>query len=1209
MSDSGRGYDPTPDFVTNAFNVLKGFGQGVQDALGAASQAPVVGGALQAIGTVGNIATVPFGLPSLLSGDPVAQRAALEAYRTEGGDVPGLFDIAAVARSVQAGREAQAGEFAQIAENQGEGVLNRTLAAAAQFATGALPNVAPVPFVPGGARTIASGGVDALRALRTPKGLIATRAEELAGHGLTPEQSFAALQHEFGETATQRWATTGDDVFHEAAPGSAPIAAPTGALAPKQIGEAPEVIPGGVTIERPTFTGTETEFIPTARGPKMGTGTPRENLGVNLDKIDAPPATKDYIRQVAEQNAGFEAQRRGVITIAETQAAADKIAVDAEQFAYLKPGTALNAEQLKAVRDAMVTKGRDITALQEAVRAEQAAGVVSKETTLRLLAAATEHQTLQRVYAGARAESGRALRIQREISDGLGRGDINGTYQRATDMLGGKDNANLLIQKLQDIWTDPKLTPREREVATYRFVRNIDRATTADKVQEFWTNAILSSPVTHAVNITGQTLLHLADIGTNFLAALADIPVAALERRPRDITFSRAFGAVASTGDGFRRGLRNLKDAEELAATKFRETGSLSRGQAIGSGFNVSRAERAFGAVVNVPTKVLGAEDAVFRGLGEARGLYESAYQTAAREGLRPFSGAFVKRVAELLDDPTDAMIAYAKEVSARSALRMEPGQATQVFLRLRDVVDVGGVKPLRYVVPFVTTPINILKIGGEYSPLGFVQAIRKTGGERSLAIARAGLGSAAMAYFAQQYALGNVTGPAPRDPAAKDAFYASGKIPFAVKLGDQWVSFSRLEPVATPLKWVTAAMQTAQDEPNGFSWDATAPKMAFAVARLMEDSTYLSGLSDLVDAMQDPRKATDAVQRIVGGFNPALVRTLVQSNDPYIRDPKGIWQQIESTLPYLNEQVPVRQTALGEPATRTEGKQGIAGVVSPMDFSREEADPITAKVMSYRLPESIGSDGQPLPARALNVGFVSQEIASLRLTPDEGRRYQTLAGQATRNLLEKLFADELPYDSSTTGEPTAFSKLIYEDQIRAIRKTITDARETGRAQAADEFMAGATNDGQVARAALMRISTIGKMRDRARYLEGLQRQGRLSAEVRRGIDERRGKGDPTVSEYVQAAPVIDEYVNEPPYLIGTPEEWAQLRLDRAAAQKYADATNKPPTVPMWQWYAQVNPEGALRIRVYDRQQLRNPQRTALLRQYPWLERFVSGSS
>jgi hypothetical protein len=959
--------------------------------------------------------------------------------------------------------------------------------------------------------------------------------------------------------------------------------------------------PAAVARETAPFT---PGFMQTAEQRIAGAGVTQRQvsseLGLNLSKVDAPQSVKDYIVQTAKENAGFMDQRRGVVTIAEQNAAAAAHEIDIAKYAYLKPGTAMNAETLTSVFGAVVKKGKEVTGLQDIIRQEAAMGIVSKENQLRLLLATSEHQTLQRVYAGGRAEAGRSLRALQEVQNGLNAGQINNAYDRASAILGGNDKLGALVDTLQKIWTDPALDGVARETATYRFVQNLDNPKFFDRLYSFWLNSVLSGVKTHVVNVTGQGALMFADISSKTLSAGIEVTstVGGL-RRPREVFFSEAlagpFGAIMGLPRGFRMAGQMLKNgvtAEQV--NKFVETGRLG-----------SREVNA--GLLNIPTRLLGAEDQVFYATGYSRGLYEKAANIAASERQSILNGNFGTRMADLLSNPTDAMMTYADEMGKRAGLRSDPGKINAAVLKLRDINVLpesitkytGEFQPLRYVIPFVNTPTQLVKIGAEYSPFGLTKLITAKGGQRSDILARSLLGSTGMAILASKYADGNITGGAPTNPAERDAFYASGKLPYSIKLGNEWVSFERLEPIATPLKWTAALMDVVKQNP-GKPVDVVAGKMVGALARSLSDSTYFSGFSDLIDAIDDPeRSAPKFLARIAGGFVPRALTTAVQATDKYIRDPEGIIEQIESTLPFLNDRVHPRTTNYGEPALRSEGKQGIAGYFSPVDFNTAQVDPITQRLQQYRLPESFDANGVQIPARAMLVGAVGQDIAAYKLNSDEGRSYQQYAGQATYNMLGKLFNDKIPYD----GKP--FSALDEPNQVRAIRKTIADARQVGRAQVADEIMHSATTDDQRQRAADMRVSTIGSRKDRAQYIEGLKASGNLSPAVASYLDQHRDKGEPSTAEYLRAAPLVREYLAMPPYRIGDAAEWERLKVVRAAASKYAQTIPHPPGITEAQLYMRVDPAGAALLHRYSSPLASNPNRERLLRANPWLEPFL----
>src|SRR4029077_11531124 len=144
-----------------------------------ATNLPGVGGLLQLLGTAGSIATAEFGLPALTSES--GRQGAMRAYRTLEGGEPGLLDIPAYARALTGAREARAGELATTAESETSSPWDRAIAALGQFFYGALPNVAPVKFLPEGVR---GAKATAAAADRVPGALEKSVGEAAPGAGV-----------------------------------------------------------------------------------------------------------------------------------------------------------------------------------------------------------------------------------------------------------------------------------------------------------------------------------------------------------------------------------------------------------------------------------------------------------------------------------------------------------------------------------------------------------------------------------------------------------------------------------------------------------------------------------------------------------------------------------------------------------------------------------------------------------------------------------------------------------------------------------------------------------------------------------------------------------------------------------------------------------------------------------------------------------------
>ena len=177
--------------------------------------------------------------------------------------------------------------------------------------------------------------------------------------------------------------------------------------------------------------------------------------------------------------------------------------------------------------------------------------------------------------------------------------------------------------------------------------------------------------------------------------------------------------------------------------------------------------------------------------------LQSELYALAARQGIREglTGSALRNRVSEIVANPEPAMVDKAVDFSRYATFNSKPGPFTQKVIGLREATILGNkFKPLRFVIPFINTPANIAKIGFEYSPAGFAK-LAKSGlrtPEASEVIAKATIGTLAMAGFASLAANGKLTGAAPTDPAKRDAYYRGGKQPFSVKIGDRWVQYNQ---------------------------------------------------------------------------------------------------------------------------------------------------------------------------------------------------------------------------------------------------------------------------------------------------------------------------------------------------------------------------------------------------------------------------------
>lgn len=956
-------------------------------------------------------------------------------------------------------------------------------------------------------------------------------------------------------------------------------------------------------------------------------------IGSNLTKLEVDDPVKELILANAARNydeiakMSFADQRRGVVTIAEQMREAQRMIPDIDLAEMLRTprGTAFNAETLLATQQAIISKGTDV--LKTAERLAENATDADKA---RLILELTEFNSLQRVLAGGRSEAGRALRALREVVDNPTL-KPRAVFDRAAEFLGGKENSEKLVGALVDIWTTPGIVPEVRDQAIFALLRSLDKPGMWDFIFELRRNSILSGPITLEVNLIGNTSMLLAERAlTRTAQASWEAVLAAIGKRPggREVFFSEILPGIMGMTRGAQRGFKDAKSVlrAELSGaqvSKFVETGQFyGRQEATAAVLGGGKGAQVVSAVVNSPTRALAATDAVFYAMAHDGELYAQAIRQAAKEGLR--GRAFEARAAQLVENPTREIMTAAVEHAKLVTLKGDPSSVAKAVLSLRRSDNVAVKSFAHLIAPFVQAPDNLVKLAGSYSPLGFIDAAFGSGkgsaAARSAALARASVGSVGMYTFVLsklQDGTMQITGGVPRDVNERNTFYAEGKIPYAVKIGEgPWIQFSRIEPFGTPIKWMAAVKDTWDRSDQTIS-PGLAAQMVGVGVRAMLDATYMSGFSDFATMLENPSE--DAVQqwlaRSASGFIPfsSLLRTTAYATDPYYRDPEDEIERIQAQLPGLQENVRPRLEVTGEPAMRPESRQGIAGMINPILISPERQDVVLATLGTLSTPDSIGPGGEKIPGTKLLLTFPADEIRGLGLTKSESFRLDQVAQTMAMGKLGELF------------QSAEFNGAQDWRKRELAEKVISDTRTTARGLVADEILSESKDPAMVARASVMKVGTIQgdlthtRVGNISKFVDDLRKRGLLSSEVKTSLDRTRraaeslsGKPDPTVDEMLSAAPLVSQYLANPPYgtkarPYGNAQEWSAVAEARKKMTAYIRENPAPPGIAQWIWYSRVDKEGAALIRRYEIVGA-SPERSRLLKAHPEIERYLTST-
>lgn len=722
---------------------------------------------------------------------------------------------------------------------------------------------------------------------------------------------------------------------------------------------------------------------------------------INLGKLDSPQDIARALSQT-EKRIGFDGARRDTIAHAETERLASEMNLTPQKLLARRKGQAFNAEEALAARQLLAKSGNELVNAAKRVRALENPG---DELLAEFRNKWMRHVAIQEQVAGMTAEAGRALQQFRMKADSRAiRGDVLGALVRAG---GGKgelqDAAGVLLDAVE-------MGPGKFNALSEKLTKPKWR----DKASELYINFLLSNPPTHVVNMVSNTLTAIAQVPEHAAgAAIGGIRRAVSGNEDRILASevgARAIGLLQGAKEGARLFARALKTGE---ASDFVSKVEGDEYKAI-EGFK--------GEIIRIPTRLLTAEDELFKGIARRMEINAQAVRIANKEGLR---GDEAKaRIAELVANPTDDMFAQALDYGRYLTFQRKLGEFGQGLSRIT-----SSNLPAKVVIPFVRTPINLMKFATERSPAApLLQEWRRDfmagGSRRDMAIAKVLLGTGFAMTMYEAALEGKITGAVPPDPAKARLMYADGWQPYSIKVGDRYVSYSRLDPFSTTIG-VAADMATL---PSGLSDRQQEDQAVLLTASIMGNlasKTWLSGLSSFVEGLADPgRYAGNWLERTGGAVVPAGVAGVARALDPVSRNRDGIGEAIQSRVPGMSQRLLPRRDIFGEPI---ENDSLGPDLISPFWQSKAKNDPVIAEML--RIGKSVSAPGKQYTEDGERVDY----------TPQEYDRYHEIAGRLTYNELRQLVSSP------------DYSAMTDTERRRAAKKAISAARKTARENLQDE--------------------------------------------------------------------------------------------------------------------------------------------------------------
>jgi len=635
------------------------------------------------------------------------------------------------------------------------------------------------------------------------------------------------------------------------------------------------------------------------------------------------------------------------------------------------------------------------------------------------------------------------------------------------------------VDEIKKLAADPNISSGMTEVvnAILQLTDDAAKAKLVDKVtkvgllKDVWfstyINGLLSSPVSHAKNISSNTAFGLYQIPERLVAAMYSnvlpdkvrswrslVPGSANEK----IGLDEALTMIQSLRNGVREGLEvssiafrknepvmdvanklELPDSTRMTLPEqLRELTGAKQDSLFGKGLDY------YGTAVGMPGRALLSEDEFFKAVlyrmelnAQVTRRGKTVYRDAIDSGMSE-ADALTKAEAEtisLMKNPPDDLDEAAMEFARIGTFTADLPPA------LEKLQQVFNHPALKIVVPFFKTPANIgLNVieRTPFAPLSsrWTTEMAKGGVYRDMALAKVTLGSTVLAAFATMAAEGLCTGRGPERKADREALIRDGWQPYSCKVGDTYFSYSGMEPVSALLAIASDYAEYARHEPDASKVEEVFLGGVYGMYEYLKEQPYLQGIADiakLIGAGQqggavDGKKIVDGLAKQFGGFviggSPApgtssLVAGIERILDPSAKDTRAspdlpmalrgfaeAFNKYRSRLPYFNTDLPDNLNLWGDPIQQGRGmwyEIVLPTKVSPQQFS--EVDDALQRI------------GSP-------VGMPERKIDGVEMTAQQYNRLLTIYGKELPSKEKILETIQMP----------GFDLLSLDDQQKQIQ-------------------------------------------------------------------------------------------------------------------------------------------------------------------------------
>jgi len=685
---------------------------------------------------------------------------------------------------------------------------------------------------------------------------------------------------------------------------------------------------------------------------------------VNFARIEGTEDVKKTIGLMADAGkARIDAKRGGEkVTFGRMEELAADLGMDVTDLLSRRSGAPMSAAEALAARSLLTASAERLTELAKNI----AAGTARPAEEFAFRRQMAVHAAIQAEVIAARTETARAL-----ASWNIPRGggiEASKAIHDTLEAMGGSATTQELARRLSILNASGASMGQISD-----FVRKSVTARTIDAAMEAWKSAMLSGPTTHLSNIFSNTLTMGVMTGERKVGELISQFRGTAEGVAAGEANAMAHGMVEASRDAFRMAWMALKTGNSefgraAGKTDLTPQRAISR-EALGLPDNVwGNSVDYIGKGFNIPFRFLTAEDEFFKTMTFRMELHAQAQRVAQSEGLT--GAAASARMRQVIDNPPEVVrLAATDHALAATYNRELTGALAKVAQARGDDGAVG--RAMQFVLPFFRTPVNVFSASVERSPLAFLTQqfradVAAGGARQDLALARMATGTTIMLVAADMADQGLVTGMISKDPGNKEASERQGVPQYSIKIGDKWVSYNRLDPIAMPIAIAANMAELARRfevEPDKL--DSVREIMAAAIggtAQAALNRSFMQGTAGLVSAISDPEQHADQYtkQTLAGFFTPAISATAAQLADPTRRETFDAIDAIEARIIGLSKTLIPRMDLWGRDIRLAESGAGrVFDVISPVKVESERPNPIDAELQRLNFfPKRIDKRG-----------------------------------------------------------------------------------------------------------------------------------------------------------------------------------------------------------------------------------------------------------